>query len=83
MPDLLKRAMSVIRKGCKLRCEKKSGNSGGVGGLPNTLWNGNSRGVGGFKLKNHPWGGGGGGGGMDIFWNHTFAYLYFLACNVL
>ena len=35
------------------------------GGPPTTLWNGNSRGVGGFKLKNHPW------GGMDIFWNHT------------
>ena len=38
---------------------------GGWGGPPTTLWNGNSRGVGGFKLKNHPW------GGMDIFWNHT------------
>ena len=30
---------------------------GGWGGPPTTLWNGNSRGVGGFKLKNHPWGG--------------------------
>ena len=29
---------------------------GGWGGPPTTLWNGNSRGVGGFKLKNHPWG---------------------------
>ena len=43
---------------------------GGWGGPPTTLWNGNSRGVGGFKLKNHAW------GGMDIFWNHTMGLFH-------
>lgn len=54
MPDLFKRTISEIHKGCKSRCEKKWKFLGG-GGLPKTLWNGNSRGVGDFKLKNHPW----------------------------
>jgi len=44
---------------------KKTGKSWGVGGPPQTLWNGNSRGVGGLKLNDHPW------GDMDIFWKHT------------
>ena len=30
---------------------------GGWGGPQMTLWKGNSKGVGGKKLKNHPWGG--------------------------
>jgi len=36
-----------------------------MGGPPQTLWNGNSKGVGGLKLNDHPW------GDMDIFWKHT------------
>ena len=40
-----------------MELKKKIGNSWGVGGPQTTLWNGNSRGVEGFKLKNHPWGG--------------------------
>ena len=51
---------------------------GGWGGPPTTLWNGNSRGVEGSKLKNHPWGG---GGGVWIFSGITqcpilFIYLF-------
>ena len=42
-----------------------------VGGCSKTLRNGNSRGVGGSKVKNLPCGV---GGGMDIFWNHTISY---------
>jgi len=37
--------------------KKKLENPGGWGGPPQTLWNGNSRGVGGLKLNDHPWGG--------------------------
>ena len=33
------------------------GNSWGVGGSPQTLWNGNSWGGGGCKTKSLPWGG--------------------------
>ena len=50
--------MSKICKGCKWSKKKNMEIPGGWGGPPTTLWNGNSRGVGGFKLKNHPWGGG-------------------------
>ena len=39
---------------------------GGWGGCSKTLRKGNSRGVGGSKVKNLPC------GGMDIFWNCTF-----------
>ena len=59
MPDLFKRTMLKICEGFEKKVKKKSGKS------PPTLWNGNSRGVGGFKLNDHPW------GDMDIFWNHT------------
>ena len=40
---------------------EKVGNSWGVGGggCSKTLWNGNSKGVGGPKVKNLPWGVGG------------------------
>ena len=41
------------------------------GGCSKTLWNGNSRGVGGSKVKNLPWGGGGAGG-----------YGYFLELHI-
>jgi len=37
--------------------KKKLENPRGWGGPPQTLWNGNSRGVGGLKLNDHPWGG--------------------------
>ena len=37
--------------------KKNPENPGGWGGPPETLWNGNSRGVGGLKLNDHPWGG--------------------------
>ena len=35
--------------------KEKLGNSWGVGVCSKTLWNGNSRGVGGSKVKNLPW----------------------------
>ena len=54
-----------------MELKKKLEIPGGVGGPQTTLWNGNSRGVEGFKLKNHPW------GGIDIFWNHTFSKFEF------
>ena len=62
--------MSKICKGSANGVKKNMEFPGGWGGPPTTLWNGNSRGVEGLKLKNHPW------GGMDIFWNHTFLYAY-------
>jgi len=55
-------------------------NPGGWGGPPQTLWNGNSRGVRGLKLNDHPW------GGMDIFWKHTITspkYKNYTECRFL
>jgi len=43
---------------------------GGRGVHQRPPWIGNSKGVGGWKPKTFR------GRGMDIFWNHTFYYIY-------
>ena len=65
MPDLFKRTMLKTLLRLKKSDKKKLENPGGWGGPPQTLWNGNSKGVGGLKLNDHPC------GDMDIFWKHT------------
>ena len=47
----------AVDLGEKEKLEIPGGRVGG--GCSKTLWNGNSRGVGGPKVKNLPWGGGG------------------------
>ena len=61
--------------------EKSEIPGGWGGGCSKTLWNGNSRRVGGSKVKNLPWGGGG-GGGVWIF-SGTTHFLFLIQAQNL
>ena len=59
-----------------MEVKTKIGNSWGVGS--GGVWNGNSRGVEGFKLKNHPW-----GGGYGHFLESHISVLNYISFNIL